>query len=133
MSGLLVGLILFVEQSIFEAELEIETDAVVAVCKRVGNGVPRHLKDIIKFDPNAVTLDIATARHEPDGIDKMVLDEEFAVGESVEGAGLPGVRAQRKFNTRSGAKTPLASRRVAVGVRDVSPLESRPVIEVDVR
>jgi hypothetical protein len=85
----------------------------------------------LKFDANAIALDVAGTRHEPQRIDKTVFHEYFAIGQAVERGRLPRARVQREFDARAGAKTPLPGDGVAGRVRYATPLESRQVVEVD--
>jgi hypothetical protein len=59
--GALLGTFLFVMQAFPEAELEVEAKAVVVVRKSVARRLPRQLEDVLKFDTNAVGLDVAGA------------------------------------------------------------------------
>src|SRR5262249_58786460 len=102
------------------------TKAIVGVSERVARRVPRQLEDVIELNPNAVVLDVAGAGHEPHRIDKVVLHEQLAVGQSVERAGLPRLRTQRKLDTRTRAEPPDSGDGVVVRVRRTPLLVPRP-------
>ena len=53
---------LLVNQSLLEADLEVEAKAVVGVSERVAGGVPRQLEHVVEFNTKAVVLDIPGAR-----------------------------------------------------------------------
>src|SRR5215470_15379805 len=129
----LFGSFLSVKQSLFETELEVETKAILTVGERIGRSLSRQLEDVLKFDAKAVVLDVAATRHEAQRIDKAVFHEHFAIGQPVERARLPGVRAQRKFDAGTGAETSFPGDGVVGRVRDATPLESRQVVKADMR
>src|SRR4029453_17859866 len=123
--------LLSLKESVLETELEVEAKAIAAVCERVRRSLTRQLKDVLKFDANAIALDVAGTRHEPQRIDETVFHEYFAIGQPVECGRLPRARAQREFDARTSAETSLPGDGVAGRVRDATPLESRQVVKVD--
>src|SRR5262245_21382109 len=120
-------------QPLFETQFDVQAETVVAVDEGVGGILPREFEDVLKFETNAIVLDVASPRHDVHRIDKAVFHEHFAVGQPVDGTWLPGAGAEWKLDSGTSTKTPESGDGIAIDIRGAPPLEARPVVHMDVR
>src|SRR5262245_5050227 len=120
-------------QSFLEAVPELETKAVGGVGERIARGRPGQLEEVIKFNANAVVLNVPGAGPEPHGIDKVVFHEQFDVRHPIERVWLPRACTERELHALARTETPHSGDGVVVRVRRTQPFVTTPVIEMNVR